>query len=68
MNGQISIFDRFSFERFQEYCRHNGATLQFDEEEGPVTACGFKDGKLAQSWSDWVKCEKKNCEFFKSWR
>ena len=68
MNGQISIFDHFSFERFQEYCKHSGAKLVFDENEGPVEACGFKNGKPAKCWDDWIKCEEKNCEFFKSWR
>lgn len=50
------------FSEFRDhYCRHQMANLEFDKDEGVVLACGFKDGKPAQNWSDWQPCTKENC-------
>lgn len=54
------------FSEFRDnYCKHQGAWFEFDEGEGVVKACGFKDGKPARSWADWQKCCKENCPVLK---
>lgn len=47
------------------YCKHRGAILEFNKEDGPVMACCFKDERPAESWADWQQCNKKNCPALK---
>ena len=54
------------FSEFRDnYCKHQGAWLEFDKDEGTVKACCFKDGKPAEGWADWQKCCKENCPALK---
>ena len=50
----------------KNYCKHQGAILEFNKEEGPVLACCYKDKKLAQLWEDWQPCTKENCPALKN--
>ena len=47
------------------YCKHQGATLEFDKDDGAVPACCYKDGKLAECWADWQPCTQDNCPALK---
>ena len=50
------------FSEFRDnYCKHQNAFLVFNENEEAVNACSYKDGKIAQSWSDWQPCTAQNC-------
>ena len=55
----------FTFDRFQQYCRHQAAYMHFDNEENAVKACGFKNATPAKTWSDWQRCLQENCPFYK---
>ena len=39
--------------------------MRFNEKDGAVLACAYKDGKPAQSWDDWQPCTKENCPALK---
>ena len=55
-----------TFEHFQkDYCKHQGATLNFDGEDTAVKACSYKNLRPAQSWADWQRCTEENCPFMK---
>lgn len=49
----------------KNYCKHQSAILSFDGNEEAVKACSYKDGKAAQSWTDWQPCTKENCPALK---
>lgn len=49
----------------KHYCKHQGAIMRFNEKDGAVLACGYKDGQPAQTWDDWQPCTKENCPALK---
>ena len=52
-------------EVLMQHCKHQAAYMKFDEDDAPVAACGYKDGKPAQCWADWQPCTKENCPLLK---
>ena len=49
----------------KNYCKHQGAFIEFEEGKGAVLACCYKGGKSAECWSDWQPCMKENCPALK---
>ena len=49
----------------KNYCKHQGAFIEFEEGKGAVLACCYKGGKSAECWSDWQPCTKENCPALK---